>query len=257
MIFYFSATGNSKQVATQLAQITNEKLIDVTDCLTNGRTDFEVQSNERIGFVTPTYFWGLPVLMVDFVNRLQLKGYSHQYVYMVSTYGSFCGGTHKHLGRLLKPKGIALDGVFSIKMVDEWTPIFDLSNQEKNKRVTAAAKPAIYNTCMMVAERAKGNFMKWPVPDLLCRAFYIGYGISRKTSNFYVLDSCTGCGLCEKNCPLGAITLKDGKPTWTKDKCAICLRCLHQCPQFAIQYGHFTKKHGQFVNRGEAACRKD
>ena len=28
----------------------------------------------------------------------------------------------------------------------------------------------------------------------------------------------------------------------------MCLGCLHRCPEFAIQYGKNTKKHGQYMN---------
>ncbi len=71
----------------------------------------------------------------------------------------------------------------------------------------------------------------------------------RKTKNFYVEDSCIGCGLCARKCPVQAIDIKDKKPVWTKEKCALCLRCLHHCPKFAIQYGNGkTKKHGQYRN---------
>ena len=35
---------------------------------------------------------------------------------------------------------------------------------------------------------------------------------------------CTGCGLCQKNCPFGAIDMKDGKPELN----AACVRHLRK-----------------------------
>ena len=67
-----------------------------------------------------------------------------------------------------------------------------------------------------------------------------------KTSHLHVSDDCTGCSLCEKNCPVDAIEMEDGKPVWVIEKCAMCLGCLHRCPKFAIQYDNRTKKHGQY-----------
>jgi NAD-dependent dihydropyrimidine dehydrogenase PreA subunit len=42
--------------------------------------------------------------------------------------------------------------------------------------------------------------------------------------------------------------MKDGKPTWTKKNCAMCLGCLHRCPRFAIQYDDKTRDHGQYLH---------
>jgi Fe-S-cluster-containing hydrogenase component 2 len=71
----------------------------------------------------------------------------------------------------------------------------------------------------------------------------------RKTSNLHVEESCIGCGLCAKKCPVQAIEMQNKKPVWVKDKCVMCLGCLHRCPKFAIQYGNGkTKEHGQYTN---------
>ena len=42
--------------------------------------------------------------------------------------------------------------------------------------------------------------------------------------------------------------MRDKKPVWVKDKCVMCLGCLHRCPKFAIQYEDKTKTHGQYTN---------
>ena len=42
--------------------------------------------------------------------------------------------------------------------------------------------------------------------------------------------------------------MRERKPVWVKEKCALCLGCLHRCPKFAIQYGKRTQRHGQYTN---------
>lgn len=44
---------------------------------------------------------------------------------------------------------------------------------------------------------------------------------------------CTGCGLCQKNCPFGAIDMKDGKPELNAG-CKVCGICVKNCPEKAI-----------------------
>lgn len=44
---------------------------------------------------------------------------------------------------------------------------------------------------------------------------------------------CTGCGLCQKNCPFGAIDMKDGKPELNA-ACKVCGICVKNCPEKAI-----------------------
>jgi ferredoxin len=51
-----------------------------------------------------------------------------------------------------------------------------------------------------------------------------------------VLEHCTECGWCAKNCPSGNITMLNGKPTFG-DQCHFCLKCIYGCPSKALQPG--------------------
>lgn len=48
-------------------------------------------------------------------------------------------------------------------------------------------------------------------------------------------DNCTGCGTCERGCPVGAITISSGKAVMNRRKCIMCLCCHELCPEHAIQ----------------------
>lgn len=53
---------------------------------------------------------------------------------------------------------------------------------------------------------------------------------------FCVNEDCVSCGLCSMSCPMGAIELVDGKPTWDKEKCILCMSCKENCPMRAINF---------------------
>ncbi|GAB4222498.1 MAG: electron transfer flavoprotein subunit alpha [Spirochaetales bacterium] len=46
-------------------------------------------------------------------------------------------------------------------------------------------------------------------------------------------ETCTGCGLCLKACPYGAIELREQK-AWITDRCILCGACVEVCPWKAI-----------------------
>jgi len=246
MIFYFSATGNSKYVANRLAEATNDIIMPITDCLKENRFDFVMKVDENIGFVTPTYFWGLPTVVIDFIRQLNINKGKSNYVYHILTFGTTTGQAHCHMNKCLRPHNISLDGKFIVQMTDTWTPIFDLSDTVKNQRELTKAEKQIDSIIEYVNAKKKGDFNNRKIP--FAQLYYPHYHHARKTKKFTVDDSCIGCTLCEKQCPVSAIKILNNRPFWIKERCALCLGCLHRCPMFSIQYGKSTRKHGQYVN---------
>ncbi len=247
MIFYFSATGNSKYVARRIAAATGDKAISIADCRKSRGFSFD-ESDKTVGIVSPTYAWGLPVVVREFLQKLTLRT-KPDYLWFTATYGTTPGQTGKFAEAILKANGLSVSAKFSVKMPDTWTPIYDLSDKSKVQRINEAAEKQIDRIIHAIRNHARGDFMKNKPPLLLAKAFYgLEYDAMRRTSHFSVENTCIGCGLCARNCPVSAIEIREKKPVWVEDQCAMCLGCLHHCPKFAIQYGRRTKRHGQYTH---------
>lgn len=245
MIFYFSATGNSRHAAKRIAEATGDRAVSITDCLKNGQFNIAAKDSETVGFIAPVYNFGLPVTVTDFIKRLNLSGGS--YVFTLVTFGGFSGGASKMIKSLLKEKEIKTDAQYSVRMPDTWTPAYDVSDKEKVAETNRKADEKIGRIIDKIVRKAKGNFDSRRIP--FGDKFYGGYEEMRKTSTLSVSNDCIGCGLCAEQCPTESIEIQSGKPVWVRDKCAMCLGCLHHCPVFAIQRGSKTAVHGQYTHK--------
>jgi ferredoxin len=49
-------------------------------------------------------------------------------------------------------------------------------------------------------------------------------------------EMCTGCGVCMDECPVGAISVGDGKARIDEGNCIRCGRCHDVCPEDAVRH---------------------
>ena len=73
----------------------------------------------------------------------------------------------------------------------------------------------------------------------------------------WIEDKCIGCGVCEKACRTGAITMQDGKVAVDYDKCNYCGRCAKSCPTDAWDAPSayiisFAGTFGNSISKGES-----
>ena len=248
MIFYFTGTGNSLYVAQKLHENEEGELIDMADALSKNQFEYKIKGDEKIGFVFPVYFYGLPTIVSEFIGQLAIESDSKHFIYSVITYAGSIGNADKMLEKLLKKVNLHLNSSFSIIMPNNYNIMSDLPDKEKQNKVLQNAEKEIEKVGKLLRANKKGNFAHHGYFPVFTPIAYSLYGIFRKTKKFYATDACTSCGICEEICPSKTIQLTSGKPEWINEKCSHCSGCINRCPAEAIQYGNSTKKRGRYVN---------
>ena len=106
MILYFSATGNCKYVATRLAQ--SAEIVSIVDCIQENRCVFE---DDVIGIISPTYDWGLPSIVREFLETASLQT---DYLYFVATCGTTPGAIGAMENKIIR--GRKIDAYYSVQI---------------------------------------------------------------------------------------------------------------------------------------------
>jgi NAD-dependent dihydropyrimidine dehydrogenase PreA subunit/flavodoxin len=250
MIFYFSGTGNSLYAAKTIAKAQNEQLISIAGEFGDSKTEieYEVRENELVGFVYPIYAWAPPKMVMDFIARLKISS-GKPYVFSLSTCGDEEGHSTALIRKALSKRGLYLDGAFALVMPNNYIVGFDVDPEELELQKLQNAEQRLRNINTVLTQRRKG------VMDVLPGklGWIKTYGVNplfntfaRNTRYFYATDKCTGCGLCERICPVHTITVS-GKPVWGKS-CTQCMGCVNRCPVQAIQFTKGTVNKGRYVH---------
>jgi len=239
LIFYFSATGNSLKVARDLAnKLEDAQIISISQAISD---DCIYPDAQCIGIVYPVYMWGMPLLVADFIERLNTnKG---AYIFSIATFGGMSGSALKYTGKKLSLKGMELSAGFLVQMPGNYTPLYGAIPEEKQKEMFKKAEEKIKLIAEIVKEKKKSQieasfFMaNWIFSSTLYKIF--APKIPMMDGSFWIDEKCNSCGICAKVCPVGNIEIVDGKPVWLH-KCEQCLACLQWCPQEAIQFKKST-----------------
>ena len=250
MIFYFSGTGNSLYLAARIAEATGEDLVSIAKELDKKQETYRYQlrEGETLGFVYPVYAWAPPRPVLEFVKKISVES-AKPYAFSLATCGGEEGKTASILEKQLAKRGLPLAAAFSVIMPNNYILGYDVDSPDDREKMLADAELRLEKILEILAARKHDRTMLIPGGMAALKSGFVNAGFNRfalKTDKFYAEDTCTGCGLCEKICPVHTIKV-NGKPSWGKD-CTMCLACINRCPAHAIQYGNGTAKKGRYVH---------
>ncbi len=254
-LFYFSGTGNSLTMAKELNQeLKDSELVPIAKAMKNDNFTFK---NEKIGFIFPLYYYGLPKIILDFVKKITLVNANYIFA-IVTRAGDLNGVPFVQLERLLKEKSKKLNAGHFIQMPDNFIIVSEIISEDASellynkaskdiKEIASDIESSVSNLDIEITEDKPGRTERGNL------RFHKNVG--KGAASFFVDENCNSCGICEKICPVDNIKLnEDGKPEWQL-KCEQCLACINYCPTNSVQFGKNTSSKKRY--RHPAITTKD
>lgn len=241
-LFYNSATGNSLYVAKSIKNtFENCELVSMSKALKEGK--FEV-NEDIIGFVYPIHCSGLPIVVNEFISKLQID--KDSYIFAVGVTGG--GGADVSFAQINKllSKGLKINNYCTIKYISNYT------RASRKPTKTRAINAIKQNESILLnfIESLKRREMK-------TTKFKSGFGefgywiwknlYKNKDKSFNVNNECIGCSMCQKVCPVDNILMENNRPKWS-GKCVDCMACINICPKKAINIGRSTINKNRYLN---------
>ena len=231
-IYYYTSTGNSLYAAASIGKNIDARVLPMHQT---------VCRDDIIGFVYPVYFWGLPRSVETFIKELNIAN-PEAYIFAVATYGGMTSGVNGMVSNLLKEKGLNLSYAKQLKCVENYIPYYKINDTEDLfKRVNQKLKTISSDITQKKIHRAG----KYTFVNHLVHSFYPSVDSDNLLT---VADSCIGCGICSKVCPISNINMVDSFPMF-KNHCDHCLGCVHNCPQASIDWNKKTQGKDRYRHR--------
>jgi uncharacterized Fe-S center protein len=167
---------------------------------------------EPVVFDTTTLYSGLRSNAVSYLNLAAKKGFNYASLGAPVVIGDGIKGTS---GFTVKIRGLELEEVEVAEIVGDLDSMIVFSHFKGH--ITAGFGGAIKNLAMgCTTKRGKAAQHRAHMPIV-------------------VEESCSGCGLCSKRCPYGAMKVENSKAKVDYDACTGCLECYFACPNRALR----------------------
>lgn len=243
IIFYFTGTGNSLTVARDIAEkLGDTKIVSITEAIKESHMDL---AYERIGFVFPCYFASTPKIVKRFIEKLNFN--RSQYIFGIITFGGAYGAALSRLGQYIAERGGHLDAGFSIRMPGNYINKYNAMPSGIQHKLFKGEKKKVNEISKAVKAKSSVRIPKGSIFVQLTQGSFDKAinSFDKMAENYHINERCSGCGTCERICPVGNIKMVDKKPNWG-NTCEQCVACIQWCPAKAIEYADKTAKRSQY-----------
>ncbi|MBN2617846.1 MAG: EFR1 family ferrodoxin [Spirochaetales bacterium] len=257
-IVYFSGTGNTHFVANK-----------IKDILDNYSVESELIPYEKISADLNNYnnlFIGFPVYGLVapefFINKIiQYYDFKDKNIYLFGTMAYSSGISFYKLSMQIKKLGgniigsrvVSMPGSDGIGMLSKESNIvkkmidrdFNLIPEIKN--IKEDIIKILNGVKIPLNESLKLNIFNKTFFEILAFLMLPFENVLKR--KLYADNTCSGCGYCQKICPVNNITVSN-KSVIFGNSCVICMRCIHHCPLESINLGKLTKNKYKYHGPG-------
>ena len=231
---YLSGTGNTKHCVEKLVHLMDEtaQLAPLED----PQVKSILEKEDMIVLGYPTQFSNAPFMVRDFINK-NGSLWRGKKLFLVNTLGMFSGDGTGCAARLLKKYGAEILGGMQIQMPDSVCDSKLLKKSvEKNREIVKNADKRIEEAAKQIKQGKypkEGLSFIAHITGLFGQRLWFYTKTTGYTDKLKISDSCIGCGMCSKVCPMNNIQM-EGKLAVPGNRCTMCYRCISLCPQKAI-----------------------
>ena len=234
-IDYYTGTGGSKLVADLLAdKLKNDNYnVEVNRIYRDNITDVKKLETDYYILIFPVHSFNAPKPIYEWVAHLN-GNHCKTAVISVSGGGNVITNTACRCKTVKLLKKSCFNVIYEemVRMPNNW---MKAPNQKEYTRILSKLPNKIDKiTQTVISEKRSKKFIYW-IDYLITALGEAEKSGTRKFGNrIKVLDTCTGCGLCAKNCCSSNIQMEKQMPT-IGNRCDMCLGCIYNCPQKALQ----------------------
>ncbi len=253
VLFYFTGTGNALAAANWIKNYTlsiniESQIINIAD--NPNLNEISIDENTLIGFCHPTHGFNAPPIVIKFLRKFPATNKKVKFFTLNTRAGMkasklFTPGISGLAFILpliiLLTKGYKAVGYRPLDLPSNWISIHPGLRQKVVDSIFERCERITNKFAAKILEGKKSFNRLYELPiDIAVIPISIGYyfyGRFMLSKTFVATNACNLCGLCERECPVNAIKMKDGIPYWTY-QCESCMHCMNSCPERAIETPH-------------------